>query len=93
MIEELKRTLHDVTKLLVIGWRATEDHFLDLLNKHLQWGRRPCVYIVSANRTEAQQTGDRVHEALSFSSSLSAESAAGFTEFMRSGRPQEILSG
>lgn len=93
MIEELKRTLHDVTKLLVIGWRATEDHFLDLLNKHLQWGRRPHVSIVSADGTQAKETGARIHAALQYSSSSSAESAAGFTEFMRSDRLQEILGG
>lgn len=35
MIDELTGLLPQVTKLLVIGWRATEEHFLDLLRKHL----------------------------------------------------------
>lgn len=93
MLDELTTLLPQISKVLVIGWRATEAHFLDLLNKHLQWGRRPYVYVVSADQTEAKQTGARIQPALRYSSSFSAESAAGFTEFMRSGRPQEILGG
>lgn len=92
-LEELIALLPQVSKILVIGWRAMEAHFLDLLNKHMQWGRRPYVSIVSADQTEAQQTGERIHAALGHSSIVSAESARDFTEFMRTGRPQEILAG
>jgi hypothetical protein len=34
-IEVLKELLPKVTAILTIGWRATEQHFLDLLNKHV----------------------------------------------------------
>lgn len=90
MLDQLVELLPKITKILVIGWRATEAHFLDLLNKHLQWGRNPYVCIVSADQAEAEQTGARIRAAVPFSS-FNAEPAAGFTAFMQSRRPEGIL--
>jgi SIR2-like protein len=93
MLDDLKKLLPRVTKILVIGWRATEDNFLDLLKEHLQWGRGLNVYIVSANETEAQKTKAQIEKAVATSLRSSPETAVGFREFMRSRRPQEILAG
>src|SRR5207245_4694186 len=51
LIEELTALLPQVTQILVIGWRATEAHFLALLSKHLRHG----VYlsVVAGGRTES----------------------------------------
>lgn len=92
MLDELTVLLPQITKVLVIGWRATEAHFLDLLKEHLQWGRGLNVYIVSANETESQKTKAQIEKALP-TLRFSPETAVGFTEFMRSRRPQEILGG
>jgi len=43
-IDCLVKLLPKVTKILVIGWRATEQHFLQLLDAHLP--KRVYVYIV-----------------------------------------------
>ena len=47
LCEHLKRT----DRLLLIGWRATEAHFLDLLAKHLPGHVRPLI--VAGNEMEA----------------------------------------
>ena len=91
MVEQLKNVAPHVTKILVIGWRATEPHFLDLLKHHLKRG----VYIsvVAANQSEADQTRVRIHEALLNNPPSSIpETAVGFTEFMRSRRAEAILN-
>lgn len=92
MIEQLKSVLPHVTKIIVIGWRASEAHFLGLLKQHLKWG----VYlsIVAANQSEAEEIRVRMHTDLPNKGlSASPEAYAGFTAFMRSGRAQAILAG
>lgn len=91
MIDQLEKVLPHVTKILVIGWRATEAHFLVLLKQHLKRG----VYlsIVAANQAEAEQIRVRIHEALlNNPPSSNAEAAPGFTEFIRSRRAEAILA-
>ena len=92
MIEELKSVLPDVTKMILIGWRATEEHFLEMLKQHL----KPGVYIsiVSANGPEAQGVGANISQfLLSNRPSLSPEQINGFTQFILSRRAEAILQG
>jgi SIR2-like domain len=91
MIEELTALLPRVTKILVIGWRATEDHFLDLLKKHLKRGVH--LYVVAHGEADAEEIRVRINRALINNPPSSiADSAPGFTEFMRSRRAEQILS-
>jgi hypothetical protein len=90
MICELKGLLPGVTKLILIGWRATEEHFLQLLREHL----KPEVYvsIVAANGSEAE--GIRLHLAQSMLGkrlSINPEQVNGFSEFILSRRAESIL--
>lgn len=48
MLEELVALLPHVRKILVIGWRATEEHFLGLLRSRLT-GLKPGVHIYIVN--------------------------------------------
>jgi hypothetical protein len=90
MIEELKSALPHVTKIIMIGWRATEAHFLHLLSQHLRRG----VYlsIVGASQQDAEKIRVHIHDALRENPpNYAPETAAGFTVFMRSGRVPAIL--
>jgi hypothetical protein len=91
MIDELTALLPQVTKILVIGWRATENHFLELLQRHLSWGRALPAYIVAGNQNQAEEVKGLIHHAVPGLLS-SAEVSVGFTAFMLSGRAQAILS-
>ena len=74
----------------MIGWRATEAHFLDLLKTHLL----PGVYlsVVARGPEGAERIRVRIHDALvSNPPSSTAERATGFTDFMLSRRAREIL--
>ena len=91
-IDELRGVLRHVTKIIVIGWRASEAHFLDLLRENLK--PRAYLSIVAANQSEAEEIRVRMHSALPNKElSASPEAYAGFTAFMRSGRAQAILAG
>jgi len=90
MIDELKRILPQVTKILVIGWRAAETHFLDLLKHHLRLGTY--VSIVVGGQAEATDVRVKIHTALLNNPPESREETTGFTEFIRSGRAVEFLA-
>ncbi len=91
MVEELTALLPQVTKILVIGWRATEDHFLDLLKRNLKRG----VYlaVVAGNASEAEKVRVHINRALINNPPSSSAEPTGFTEFMRSRRAEHILAG
>ena len=92
MVDDLNKLLPQVTKIIVVGWRARETHFLDLLKQHLKRG----VYltVVAEGQKEADDIRVRINRALPNNQpSSNAETAAGFTIFMRSGRLQAILAG
>ena len=91
MVDDLKKLLPHVTKIIVVGWRAMETYFLDLLKQHLKRG----VYltVVAAEQKEADDIRVRINRALPNNQpSSTCEAAAGFTIFMRSGRLQAILA-
>ena len=92
MIETLKSVLPHVTKMILIGWRATEEHFLGLLKQHLN----PGVYIsiVSANGTEAEEVRVKIAQfLLNNRPDFSPEQINGFTQFILSRRAEAILQG
>jgi len=49
----LLKSLSEVTKIMTIGWRAKEEHFLDLLSKQPGQGAR--VMVVANDENEAKQ--------------------------------------
>jgi SIR2-like domain len=92
MIEELKSVLPHITEMILIGWRATEEHFLELLKQHL----KPGVYIsiVSAHGPEAQEVGVHISQfLLNNRPSLYPEQINGFTQFILGRRAEAILRG
>ena len=69
--------------------RATEAHFLDLLNKHLKPGVTMCIVAHSA---DAEGIWTRIHQALvSTPPDSTVQKAFQFTDFMRS-RADQILA-
>jgi len=81
----LRELIPQVTRLLIIGWRATESYFVDLLRAL----RVPQVTVVSGSRDRAQEVVDRLKgERLGGKYSASAE---GFTDFVARGAADEFL--
>ena len=54
-LRTLREALPDVTKILIIGWRGTEEHFLTLLREHLK--NPPTMMTVASGVDEASQVG------------------------------------
>lgn len=90
MLDSLKKTLPHVTKIIIIGWRATETHFLKLLKENL----RPGVYlsIVAGSQLEAEDIRVHIHQALLNNPPSSSPEQWGFTDFLRSRRAEQILA-
>lgn len=53
--------LPKVTNILIVGWRATEEHFLQLLKTHLS--KNVHIQVVVAGQTEAEQVLSRIQDA------------------------------
>ena len=60
-IEALRSFIPEVTKMLIIGWRATETHFLQLLADNQQYDVR--VRAVSGDENEARDALERMEKA------------------------------
>jgi hypothetical protein len=58
-LEELDDFLHQTISILVIGWRGSEQHFLDHVEANVQ-GKGPAVLIVSNGGEGAQMTMDNL---------------------------------
>lgn len=89
MVQKLRMLIPKVTKILVIGWRATEDNFFELLNEHLQ--AKVPVYIVAGNEKDAQDISVTIHRKLVSKAPITKCDSGGFTDFMRDGRAVEFL--
>jgi hypothetical protein len=87
LLEELKALLPQTTRVLVIGWRATEQHFLDLLRTHLKPGIRLSVV---AKGEDAEKAGVRICRAL-VNPSYKGLSDEGFSGFILSGLAERFL--
>jgi hypothetical protein len=95
MLDQLVKLLPLVDKILSIGWRGTEEHFLQLLRTHLRQGVK--LYTVAGTTMEAVNINRKMVDALSgklSESDCQADSQpSGFTEFMRSLRVIPFLEG
>jgi hypothetical protein len=89
MIDDLTSALPDVHKIITIGWRATENHFLKLLREHLKRG--VFLTIVAGNSKDAGEVKVHIHRALINNPPESIAEGTGFTDFMRGGRAVEVL--
>jgi hypothetical protein len=92
-LDELTALLPKVTKLLLIGWRATEAHFLELLKIHLKKGVR--LYTVAGSEMESANINRALQTALPgiFSGSVidPDRNGTGFTNFVLSRRLESFL--
>jgi len=91
LIEELKTWLPETTKTLVIGWRATEEHFLNLLKAHLRPGL--LFHVVAGNLQDADEVQVRIHRALMNKPPRHVSAGdKGFTDFILSGDAENFLA-
>jgi hypothetical protein len=90
-LDELKRVLPKVDRLLMIGWRATEDHFLTLLRDNL---KGPLLaQVVAGAEGEARNIARALQDGPFSSLKVEWEYApAGFTDFIVNRRAGTILS-
>lgn len=90
-LRELERLLPQIDKLLLIGWRASEDHFLELLRKHL---KGPILaQVVAGSEGEARNIARGLQEgALSHITVHWEHAPAGFTDFIVNRRADAMLS-
>jgi hypothetical protein len=80
-IEKLEEWLPDVDRILVIGWRAQERHFLELLHKHLGGKDRVEGLVVSESKQGADATILALEKVLP-NAHLHPSAAAGFSPFV-----------
>jgi hypothetical protein len=80
-LQVLHAVIPDVTKILVIGWRAGELHFLELLKGTL--GELKEFMVVAGERHEAQEIADRIRAELGLDREVSSEIAVGFSDFVK----------
>jgi SIR2-like domain len=92
-LDRLVELLPHVCKILIVGWRATEDHFLQLLRTHLRPGVK--LYTVAATDMEAVNINRKMMDAMpgkfSEGDCKADPSPTGFTEFMRNLRVTPFL--
>lgn len=99
LVEQLVKALPNVSKVLIIGWRATEQHFLNLLANRLNGLRRGVqLYIVGGFADDAKQTRVNIFRALvnnppnnPFTSPDDACYSGGFTNFLANGHATSFL--
>lgn len=89
-IQELKALLPKVTKILAIGWRGTEDHFLELLH-HGAASTGISVVTIAGTEKEAEDTLGRLRS-VSFPVTYTAE-YAGFSSVLAARTLDEFLAG
>jgi hypothetical protein len=85
-LEALKRLIPSVSKILVVGWRGAENHFLALLSELPK--SQPPVMLVSP---DAQETADRMRQVPKLSRANYSLFKNGFTEFVASHAVDEFL--
>jgi hypothetical protein len=99
ILEEFVSLLREVRKILMVGWRATEEHFLALLGNKLT-GVSPevRVHIVAGPRgphgeVPGEAVQANIYRALLNNPPLPCSiDEGGFTDFMRSPRVQQFLT-
>jgi SIR2-like domain len=90
-LEQLRASLSQVRKILVIGWRATEAHFLGILKAGLCSPLN--LAVVCGSKQNAEQVGARL-KTMTNAAGIPANlylSQAGFTDFIVSGDVDQVL--
>ena len=91
MIDELTALMPQVTKVLVIGWRATEAHFRTILAQNLRRGIQPYI-VAGPDQNEAEDIKVRMNRALANNPpSSSSVDPGGFTDFILNRRAEQFL--
>ena len=86
-LECLRAYLPKITKVLLIGWRATEQHFLNLLRESLTSGVP--LYAVAADRQKAEEVLETIERADVRVAGRASE--GGFSDFIVSREAEEFL--
>jgi hypothetical protein len=91
-IDGLTEVLPKISKILVVGWRATENHFLELLKRNLP--PRVQLYIVAGQPQLGEVARVSICRALSNKlPQISTIDPGGFTDFVGGGRAKSFLEG
>jgi hypothetical protein len=86
-LETLRECVRDVSRILVIGWRAQEEHFLKLLRDNL---RQPALsMVIAGGKDEANQIGD--HLLIRGITARHLPASGGFSSVIRSGEIDQFL--
>jgi hypothetical protein len=90
-LEVLRRALiDDVRRVLVVGWRASEDHFHDAVLKD-RVADRP-VLVVGENRQADETTAANLEKAGLQRNRIECSDAAGFTGFLATAELDDFLN-
>ncbi len=88
-VEALKAFVPEVRKILMIGWRATEQPFLEIL-KHGLGQANPHIMVVNGSEYDAEDAANRIRRAeIPAHYSITPD---GFTDFIISNRAREFLN-
>ena len=88
-VDALRSFIPGVTKILIIGWRATEAPFLEMLKRGLV-SRHAQIMIVNGRQSDAQDTAKRL-QGIGISGSYTLTNG-GFTEFVIDKQGEEFFS-
>jgi hypothetical protein len=77
--KERREQVDDMRHVLIIGWRASENKFLDLLKGHLNKKR---VLVIANGHADSEQTARNLGRAGVEFGSITCSSTAGFSEFL-----------
>ena len=87
-VEALESFLPQVTKILIIGWRAAEKPFLNMLRKGYA-SPNPEIMIVNGTQDEGRKTAENIKR-LGFAANYHIV-RGGFTDFIRQNSGREFL--
>ncbi len=88
-VQALKASLPQISHLLIIGWRAAEEHFLTLLSEGLPNVR---AHIVAGSKSDVDEIVDRLGRA-PVRADVAGATVEGFTQFTREHRLRDFLRG
>jgi hypothetical protein len=91
MLDELIALLPKVSKILVIGWRATEAHFLALLKENLRRGAHLWI-VAGPDQQQGEDIKVRICRELLNNPPSASVDRGGFTDFILSRRPEQFLA-
>jgi hypothetical protein len=87
-LAKLRKTIPQVEKIVVVGWRAGEQHFLRELAAGL---RKPVdILVACGNLKDSNETLDRL-KAVGLSGSASRAASGGFTDLVRNHELESFL--